>query len=98
MLALLPGWLDPEQIIEQGGLWLGAAIVFAESGLLIGFFLPGDSLLFVAGFPTSQPADPPPVNQPLPPVLDGEVRGANDDGSTRGAGDQVNAVGEQPAD
>jgi membrane-associated protein len=30
-----------------------AAIVFAESGLLVGFFLPGDSLLFIAGFLTS---------------------------------------------
>ena len=34
------------------GVW---AIVFAESGLLIGFFLPGDSLLFTAGFVASQP-------------------------------------------
>jgi len=33
------------------GVW---AIVFAESGLLIGFFLPGDSLLFTAGFLASQ--------------------------------------------
>ncbi len=31
-----------------------AAIIFAESGLLIGFFLPGDSLLFTAGFLVSQ--------------------------------------------
>ena len=69
MLALLPGWLDPEQIIEQGGLWLVAAIVFAESGLLIGFFLPGDSLLFITGFLTSKPEDLPHVNQPLPLVL-----------------------------
>jgi membrane-associated protein len=30
------------------------AIIFAESGLLIGFFLPGDSLLFTAGFLASQ--------------------------------------------
>ena len=37
------GFLDPEKIIESGGLFLVAAIVFAESGLLIGFFLPGDS-------------------------------------------------------
>jgi membrane-associated protein len=34
------------------GVW---AIIFAESGLLIGFFLPGDSLLFTAGFVASQP-------------------------------------------
>ncbi len=49
MLALfdIKGWLD------SGGLALAAAIVFAESGLLIGFFLPGDSLLFIAGFLSS---------------------------------------------
>ena len=36
--------------VEKGGLIVLAAIVFAESGLLVGFFLPGDSLLFFAGF------------------------------------------------
>ena len=41
--------LDPKRLIDTGGLALLAAIVFAESGLLIGFFLPGDSLLFTAG-------------------------------------------------
>ena len=69
MLALLPSWLDPQQIIEQGGLWLVSLIVFAESGLLIGFFLPGDSLLFVTGFLTSGPDGLPHVDQPLPVVL-----------------------------
>ncbi len=39
-----------EQWLNSGGLALLAGIVFAESGLLIGFFLPGDSLLFIAGF------------------------------------------------
>jgi membrane-associated protein len=43
------GFLDPTEIIEKGGLLLVAAIIFAESGLLIGFFLPGDSLLVTAG-------------------------------------------------
>ncbi|MBA2337747.1 MAG: VTT domain-containing protein [Acidimicrobiia bacterium] len=43
-------FLDPERIIRAGGLVLLGIIVFAESGLLVGFFLPGDSLLFVAGF------------------------------------------------
>ena len=36
--------------LRKGGLIVLAAIVFAESGLLVGFFLPGDSLLFFAGF------------------------------------------------
>ena len=36
--------------VEKGGLIVLAAIVFAESGLLVGFFLPGDSLLFFGGF------------------------------------------------
>ena len=41
-------------IIEFGG-YLGLfAIIFAESGLFFGFFLPGDSLLFTAGFLASQ--------------------------------------------
>jgi membrane-associated protein len=69
VLALLPEWLDPQQIIEQGGLWLVALIVFAESGLLVGFFLPGDSLLFITGFLSSKPEGLPHVGQPLPLVL-----------------------------
>jgi membrane-associated protein len=35
--------------IEHGGVWIILLIVFAETGLFMGFFLPGDSLLFVAG-------------------------------------------------
>ncbi len=41
-------------IIKTGGYVAVGGIVFAESGLLIGFFLPGDSLLFTAGFLASQ--------------------------------------------
>ncbi len=51
-LALLPGWLDPETMLNGLGpyMLLGLCVViFAECGLLIGFFLPGDSLLFTAG-------------------------------------------------
>jgi len=43
-----------ESIIRDIGLVGVTAIVFAESGLLIGFFLPGDSLLFTSGFLASQ--------------------------------------------
>lgn len=45
---------DLQQLVEVVGLAGVAAVVFAESGLLIGFFLPGDSLLFTAGFLASQ--------------------------------------------
>lgn len=41
--------LNPMFYILNGGLWLILFIVFAETGLFAGFFLPGDSLLFVAG-------------------------------------------------
>lgn len=50
MLALM----NVEHILSSGGLLVLAAIVFAESGLLVGFFLPGDSLLFIAGFLASE--------------------------------------------
>jgi len=46
---------DIENWLDQGGLALAALIIFAETGLLIGFFLPGDSLLFIAGFLSSKP-------------------------------------------
>jgi membrane-associated protein len=46
---LLPSWLDAATIIADYGLWIVLVIIFAECGLLIGFFLPGDSLLFTLG-------------------------------------------------
>src|SRR3954469_492928 len=45
-------WLDPRHMLVSLGAWALVAvlaIVFAECGLLIGFFLPGDSLLFISG-------------------------------------------------
>ncbi|MBL7735224.1 MAG: VTT domain-containing protein [Chitinophagaceae bacterium] len=46
--------LQPQFYIDNGGLWLVLFIVFAETGLFAGFFLPGDSLLFVSGIFSSQ--------------------------------------------
>ncbi|MFC7264727.1 DedA family protein [Streptomyces lutosisoli] len=48
-LALGPSWLDPNTLLDSYGIWGLLLVVFAESGLLIGFFLPGDSLLFTCG-------------------------------------------------
>ena len=48
-LALGPSWLDPDYLIQTFGLIGILVIVFAESGLFFGFFLPGDSLLFTTG-------------------------------------------------
>jgi membrane-associated protein len=53
LLAPILSAIDPKTIIA-GGLIVIAIIIFAECGLLIGFFLPGDSLLFTAGFLASQ--------------------------------------------
>jgi len=50
-------WLDPAYLLDRFGdyaLWGAAFIVFAECGLLIGFFLPGDSLLFTVGLLVAQ--------------------------------------------
>ncbi|PSS44698.1 MULTISPECIES: VTT domain-containing protein [Arthrobacter] len=52
--SFLPDWLNPQIFLADPALapWvvlLVCGIVFAETGLLVGFFLPGDSLLFTAG-------------------------------------------------
>jgi membrane-associated protein len=49
--ALGPSWLDPRNLDAFGATapWVAAAIIFAECGLLLGFFLPGDTLLFTMG-------------------------------------------------
>ena len=57
VLLLGLDWLDPEHILDQFGdyaLWGAAAVIFAECGILIGFFLPGDSLLFTVGLLVAQ--------------------------------------------
>src|ERR1700749_3113486 len=49
MIEFLKQLTNPESIIHYGGLTLLLFVVFAETGLLIGFFLPGDSLIFISG-------------------------------------------------
>jgi membrane-associated protein len=54
-LAVNP--LDPKALLQTFGLIGVWAILFAETGLLVGFFFPGDSLLFLAGVAASPVAD-----------------------------------------
>ena len=67
--ALGPSWLDPDQLISTFGLIGMLIIVFAECGLLVGFFLPGDSLLFTAGLLVADDNDHPAVVAGLRPDL-----------------------------
>ncbi|TAN15691.1 MAG: DedA family protein [Chitinophagaceae bacterium] len=50
---LIKQLINPQWILDHGGLWLLLIIVFAETGLFVGFFFPGDSLLFVTGMALS---------------------------------------------
>lgn len=49
MFDFLKNLLDPESILHVGGLLLLLLVIFAENGLIVGFFLPGDSLIFLSG-------------------------------------------------
>ena len=49
MWEFLKQLTDPNSIIEYGGLWLLLFVIYAETGLLVGFFLPGDNLILLAG-------------------------------------------------
>jgi membrane-associated protein len=49
LLSLFKDLTDAEWINAHGGLYIVLFIIFAETGLFVGFFLPGDSLLFIAG-------------------------------------------------
>lgn len=50
--TLGPSWMNPESMLNSLGdiaFWVALGVIFAECGILLGFFLPGDSLLFVVG-------------------------------------------------
>ena len=49
MFEFLKQLTDPESIIKYGGFTLLLFVIFAETGLFVGFFLPGDNLVFIAG-------------------------------------------------
>lgn len=53
LLELIKHLINPQWILNHGGLWLLLCIIFAETGLFIGFFFPGDSLLFITGMTLS---------------------------------------------
>ncbi len=56
-LAVGLDWLDPATLLSESAgaaLWIALAVIFAECGLLVGFFLPGDTLLFTVGLFVSQ--------------------------------------------
>jgi len=52
-LLAIPDVFSPEELIRFGGITLLLVIVFCETGVFFGFFLPGDSLLFTAGLLTN---------------------------------------------
>ncbi|GAA1199995.1 DedA family protein [Streptomyces hebeiensis] len=78
VLAALPmavNLLDAGSLLSASGALGIAVVLFAETGLLVGFFLPGDSLLFTAGL-LCAPGRDGPVHLALPQVLLASAAGA----------------------
>ena len=72
--AFLPDWLNPDVFLRDSGLgpWVIAlvvGIIFAETGLLLGFFLPGDSMLFTAGMLMATGAIETPLWVAIPAII-----------------------------
>ena len=66
ILESLQYLLDPDWIMKNGGLYLVLLILFIETGIIIGFFLPGDPLLFVAGMVIASANETPyPLENPI---------------------------------
>lgn len=59
LLESLQYLLDPDWIMKNGGLYLVLLILFIETGIIIGFFLPGDPLLFISGMIIASANDTP---------------------------------------
>ncbi len=59
LLESLQFLLDPDWMMKNGGLYLVLLILFIETGIIIGFFLPGDPLLFIAGMVISSATETP---------------------------------------
>lgn len=55
---LIHNLLSEDWIIRHGGIYIVMLVIFAETGLFLGFFLPGDSLLFVTGMIISNSTTP----------------------------------------
>ena len=69
MFDFLKQLTDPESIIKYGGLALLLFVIFAETGLFVGFFLPGDNLIFIAGLLSATKPDLMNVSFPLLLIL-----------------------------
>ncbi|MEJ0032911.1 MAG: hypothetical protein WDO15_22225 [Bacteroidota bacterium] len=67
---------SPEEIIRFGGISILLIIVFCETGIFFGFFLPGDSLLFTAGLLTNHKIIDVPVWQLILLVIIAAVAGS----------------------
>lgn len=69
-------FLNPETIIQYGGLSLLLFVIFAETGLFFGFFLPGDSLLFIAGLLSGSKYLPISVSVMIPALIIAALSGS----------------------
>ena len=80
--SITPDWLDAGTLINKFVEWLGPwaiigvmLVIFAETGLLVGFFLPGDSLLFTLGMFVGTGAVPVPIWVAAPAVFLAAIAG-----------------------
>lgn len=68
---------DIEHLVQTGGLLLIALIIFAESGMMVGFFFPGDTLLFSAGILAAAGQMPAPVGVVIAVIAGAAILGDN---------------------